>query len=394
MKIAFIEETAKIGGAEFNLLAFLERVDQKKIEPIVVCPCEGEITAKLKKMGVKFHVIKMQKLISTAIRLGNQTIINPFAYIANVIIFFPIIFKLKKFLLNEGINLIHTNCLVAHIYGGIAARLAGIPVVWHVQDIISPALAFGLVRKIFVLLAKLIPTQIVVISKSVGEMFSGHKKDKVILVYNAVDLLEYKNKSNHSIRKELGITSKENLVGIVGRLVLWKGHKDFIQAAKIVIKENKNVKFLIVGDAIFEKRLYFDQLKKMVEDLNLSEKVIFTGLRSDVVALMQTLDIFVLASNRPEPFGRVLIEAMAAGKPTIATNGGGVPEIVIDNVTGFLIPPSDHERMAIKILELINDSEKRNRFGAEGKKRVKKLFNIEEYVEKFTELYFSLYLKK
>ena len=88
MKIAFIEETANIGGAEVNLLIFLERMDRKKIEPIVVCPCEGALTEKLKKIGVKVKIIKMRKLISTSVRLENCFILNPFAYLGNIIIFF------------------------------------------------------------------------------------------------------------------------------------------------------------------------------------------------------------------------------------------------------------------------------------------------------------------
>lgn len=389
-KIAFIEETAEMGGTEFNLLYFFQNIDISKIEPIVICPREGKMTAQMREIGVQVKIIKMPKFISTGFRVGDKIILNPFAYIINILIFLPVIFRLKLFFKTENTNLVHTNCLIAHIYGGLAGRMAGIPVVWHTQDIISPDLAFGMVRKMFILLAKKIPSKIVVISHAVGEMFSGFGQEKLILIYNAVDLSKYNNQRNQSIRRELGISDPAILVGMVGRLTVWKGHKDFIRAAEKVAGQKGNVKFIIVGDTVFEKQSYLDHLKKLVQDLDLAEQVIFTGFRSDIAEVMQSLDIFVLASNLPEPFGRVIIEAMAAGKPVVATNLGGVPEIVIDKVTGFLVPPSNPEKMAIKILELINDKEKRNLIGKAGRKRVEELFAIEKYVEKFTNLYMSL----
>ncbi|PIU68061.1 MAG: glycosyltransferase family 1 protein, partial [Armatimonadetes bacterium CG07_land_8_20_14_0_80_40_9] len=145
-----------------------------------------------------------------------------------------------------------------------------------------------------------------------------------------------------------------------------------------------NIKFLIVGDGPLR-----EELKEQSKDLGIEDEVTFTGSRQDIPEIMAALDIFVLTSIK-EHFGRVVIEAMACGKPVIATNSGAVPEIVEDKVTGILVPPEDSEKLAEAIIELLEDKEKAKEMGIAGRKRVEELFSIEKHTRQIEEVYLSL----
>jgi glycosyltransferase involved in cell wall biosynthesis len=157
-----------------------------------------------------------------------------------------------------------------------------------------------------------------------------------------------------------------------------------------VLKARDDVKFLIVGDDPGPAGEFRNQLQEMVESLGLEQKVIFLGWCKDIPGVMAQLDGVVHASTAPEPFGLVVIEAMAMGKPVIATNAGGIPEIVEDGQTGLLIPLKDSTAMAEAILKLLNDDPLALRFGQAGRKRVEEHFDIRSNVAKVEKVYREL----
>jgi glycosyltransferase involved in cell wall biosynthesis len=135
---------------------------------------------------------------------------------------------------------------------------------------------------------------------------------------------------------------------------------------------------LLVGDATFGEKSFVDELKEMCRELGVAEKVVFTGFRDDVPVIMRSIDLLVHASTLPEPFGMVLIEAMAASRPVVATRAGGVQEIVDSGVTGILVPPGDEDAMARAIVEILSDGGLRQRMGEAGLRRVEERFSRDE----------------
>ncbi len=172
------------------------------------------------------------------------------------------------------------------------------------------------------------------------------------------------------------------------RLQRWKGVHVFLDAAAKVARSYAHVCFVVIGGALFDLEKHYPlQLHQQVERLKLSEVVRFLGFRADVLRFYAAADIVVHSSIDSEPFGMVLLEAMACGKPVIASNAGGPREIVDSGVTGLLVPPGDAEHLAQAILALLRDPERRLRMGQAGAARVRELFSAERMVRQLETLY-------
>ena len=182
------------------------------------------------------------------------------------------------------------------------------------------------------------------------------------------------------MRRELGVASGAPLVGTVGRLDWYKAQQYFIQAAKLIREAVPGARFLIAGEG--EKRA---GLEAQAAELGLREDVIFAGHRRDIPEIMAAIDVFSLSSVS-EGFGRAAVEAMACGKPVVATRVGGLAEIVEDGVTGRLVPPSDAAALAGAIIGLLKDRELASALGAAGRKRAE-IFSIARSAGKVQEVY-------
>jgi len=238
----------------------------------------------------------------------------------------------------------------------------------------------------------------VYISKDVERYYNSNKKKKMAgkIIHNGIDVNKYKKVHNNSaIRAEFGIQADQPLVGIVGRLDWWKGHEYFLKAIAKSNQTISNLKGLIIGDlenevAVKRNRLYYAKLKMLITELDLNDKIIFTGYRNDIPRLMSTLDVVVHASSIPEPFGLVIIEGMAAGKPVVATAAGGVLEIIENDVNGVLVPCRDSDAIAKEITKLISKPDVAAHMGKAAKKRVIEKFSIQRQLTAVESLYDSI----
>jgi glycosyltransferase involved in cell wall biosynthesis len=346
------------------------------------------LTERLRQMGVKYHVISRVKLISTSTYIFKEKIFNPFAVLYDCFVFLSAIWKIKNYLKRERINLVHTNSILAHIYGAIAAKIAGVPCIWHMQDIVDPEMVFGLARRALVFLGRILPEKITVISIAVGQMFTGKSSQKVQVVYNGTDTIKFSPEIDGSgIRKEFNIANDEFVVGIVGRLVIWKGQREFLKAASVIINRIPNTKFLIIGDTTFGSKQYKEELYDLACELGIESKVIFSGGREDIPNIIRAMDVMVHASISPEPFGLVIIEGMASGVPVVASNRGGPVEIIEHRKDGFLVDPEETENVANIVIELLRDKALRKKISENARIKVVERFTIEEFTSKFQRIY-------
>jgi glycosyltransferase involved in cell wall biosynthesis len=221
----------------------------------------------------------------------------------------------------------------------------------------------------------------------------GESKPSSNIIHNGIDIEHFKPiDSSIEVRKEFNLNSNELLVGIVGRIDWWKGYEFFLNALSIVKNFMPNVKAIIVGDLETNSmpdrnRHYMQNLKKLVRSLGIVQDVIFTGHRDDIPSLLNAMDVFVHASSEPEPFGLVIIEAMAAGKPVIATAAGGVLDIVDDKKNGLLVPLKDSDTMSKAILDLLSNKDYAKLLGNAARKHVKVKFGLRRQVEAVQKLY-------
>jgi len=211
-------------------------------------------------------------------------------------------------------------------------------------------------------------------------------KSKVNIIYDGVDLEKHQNIDTGILRKEFNLDSAP-IVGMAGRIIEGKGHKEFILAAKKIIEINFKVKFVVIGDAKGGEQAYFNEVRNLVKIEGLKENFIFTGWRNDVLEIMAGFDLIVQPYTLPEGLPNVLIEAMSLGKPIITTNIPGPSEIIINGENGFLVPPGNPEALANGILRLLDNPALAKQMGDAGKKRAEKLFDIKKNVKQIERIY-------
>jgi glycosyltransferase involved in cell wall biosynthesis len=180
-------------------------------------------------------------------------------------------------------------------------------------------------------------------------------------------------------------------IGLIGRISPWKGQHIFIQAAKLVNKRFPQARFVIIGAALFGEQQYEKEVRQLPQELGVEQIVEFAGFCKDVNLALGNLDLVVHASTKGEPFGQVIIEGMAAGKPVVATNGGGVPEIVEDGETGLLVPMGDATAMAEAICQILETPERARAMGRKGRERVAAHFTMDQTARRVEAVYEEMF---
>jgi glycosyltransferase involved in cell wall biosynthesis len=209
----------------------------------------------------------------------------------------------------------------------------------------------------------------------------GISAAKLITIPYGVDLAKYRLDKNSKKKTDLALKANDIVVGTVARLHPQKGHQYLITAAAEVVERYPNVRFVFVGDGILRA-----ELERLVDNLKLKDKILFLGFRHDVDELLHTFDIFVLPSLY-EGLPNVVLEAMACGKPVIATAVDGSPEAITDGVSGILVPPKDSDALSKAILHLLENKKMRVEMGKKSRKKVTDYFSLEKQMQQFQILY-------
>ncbi len=378
--IAYVDHAVDFGGAEHSLIELIIRLDRSSFTPVILHTegakwlQSGDIADVERRAVFSPHPLLEQK--RDEVSAGLLRLI-PNAWTA-----LRLSLKLRGALQRTGAQLVHTNSLKTHFMGGLAARLKRLPLVWHVRDLLAEDEGYHLLRHA----ARLLHPQVIAISEAVAEQFTGLPLD-VTVIPNGIPLDRFcPGPSSPQLRSELGLTTDDRVLLVTSRLTPWKGHMTLLEAVARLADRWPWLKLVVVGEVAFWEAGYEQQLKQRAADLGLAEQVIWTGFRSDVPELLRLCDIFVLPSVG-EPFGRVIIEAMATGRPVVATKSGGVPEVVVDGQTGLLVPPNDAALLAQAIETLLTDRERAQQMGAEGLACARKLFSTDRVARQVQELY-------
>ncbi|MBA2440071.1 MAG: glycosyltransferase family 4 protein [Thermoleophilaceae bacterium] len=277
-------------------------------------------------------------------------------------------------------DVVVSNQSKGHVYGGVAAALARRPSLWWQQG--TPE------RSRIEMVAARVPVAIVVASStaSVTAQRLLTPKHRVELVALGTDVAGLRRRlgSGASLRDKHG-WGRSPLVGIVGRLQEWKGQEIFLRAAAVIARDHPDATFLLIGGALLGwEGDYPARLEQLAQELGLGKQVRFTGHQDDVYPWFDALDVVVHASFG-EPFGLVLVEAMALNKPLIATRSGGPVDIIEDGTSGLLVPVGDHEAMAQAIVALLSDPERRATMGKAAGERAE-CFDERATAARFAEL--------
>lgn len=287
--------------------------------------------------------------------------------------------KMINILKEENVALIHTHSIGSNLYGRLVKTFLKVPVVTTVhadtlstlKGIFRKDIIGSILYRIDISMSRY-SDRIITVSNALKEKLieRGINKEKISVVYNGIEKCnEEKELDTLSIKERFGITN-EKVVGIVGRLSAVKNHVLFLRSAKILLDKGIKAKFLVVGDGPLKK-----DMERLAEELGIKENVIFTGWYNKIHQLYKIMDIFVLSSHM-EGMPVTLLEAMANSIPVVATRVGGIPEIVEDGKTGFLVPPDDPDSLSRAIYSLLDDPLKRREMGLVGAEVIKKKFTL------------------
>lgn len=362
MRILYLTDVSGLGGQENCLLGFARYIERTKFEPVLCCLAKrGWLNEEAERLGVKTYAFD----IASGSDYPKGTI------------------RLLRFVRELKPDIIHTQLRFASLLGGLAGRLS------YKAAIISTRTYteyFGKYRFLDYLSSRL--SDIVVAVSGSARDIVIHKEripcNKVRLIYNGIDLESFRFLSTQDIltnRRSFGLDGCCT-VGMVSNLHPIKGHSVLIEAfAKIVRNARLRVKLVIIG-----KGVLLDELRQVCQRLGVENDVVFTGFIPDLSFAMSLIDIFAHPSIN-EGMSIVMMEAMAFGKPLVATRVGGTPELVIDKQTGFLVPPQDSEALSEALIRLIDDRDLACKMGQNAQERIRDNFTIQKTVRDYERLY-------
>ncbi|HSH62152.1 MAG TPA: glycosyltransferase family 4 protein [Acidimicrobiales bacterium] len=358
LRVAYIGHTAQLSGGELALARLLPALTS--VEAHVVLAEDGPLVTRLRESGIAVEVLPMgeaaRSLRRDRVRPGGV----PLATVAGSVL---ATWRLARRLRALRPDLVHTNTLKAALYGGVAGRLAGVPVVWHIRDRIAadylPAPAVRLVR----LASRLLPAAVIANSQATLATVGG--RPARTRIYDAVVPSPVTAAQPASARRS---AERSFTVGLVGRLAPWKGQDVFLRAFAQAFPEG-DARARVVGTAMFGEDDWARGLRDLASGLGICERVDFTGFVDDMTRQYALLDVAVHASVIPEPFGQVVVEAMSNGLPVVAADAGGPGEILSDGIDGLLYPMGDANALAQRLRRLASDPGLRARLGEAGRRR-------------------------
>lgn len=352
IKVLNIISDLNVGGAGKCVINFCKNYNKKKFEIVVVVPEGSELVPELKKTSAR--VIEVDGLKNKSLDIKS-------------------FFKLRKIIKEEKPDIVHTH---ASSIAKLAARFVrGTKVIYTRHSVfpVSDRIKYGVGRWAYKTVNEFTSDRIIAVAEAAKENLTdgGIDENMIDVILNGVEKIEESSKADkEELKKEYGIENDEKVVGILARLEKVKGHEYFIDAAKIVLESGIKAKFLILGTGAEE-----EYLKQKVKDMNLEDKIIFTGFIKNVKDFVNIFDVQVNCSYGTEATSLALLEGMSIGVPAVVTDYGGNPGVIKDGKNGFLVPIKSPEKTAEAIIKILSD----NALNEKLKKKSIEIFN-----EKFT----------
>jgi L-malate glycosyltransferase len=385
-KIVFVNHTGVVSGAERVLLTMLDGLDSANYEKVSFCPANSELADKIRGRGIP--VIGLEPLQA-------RFTWNPIQLVRYLRSYARVIREFRNAPHVREADLIHANTLRAGLVVSFATIGSDIPVVWHVHDIMKVHPISTVIRWV----AALMPgVNVVAVSRATAVRFQGwllrilRGKVPVSVLHNSVDSRQFhpNQADRFRVRQELRFSDDVFAFAIIGQLTRRKGQLETIRAFRNLVSRFPQARLLIVGAPLFnDDQKYLDLLKSTVTQLDIAEKVLFLGQRSDINALLNATDAVIVNSHR-EPFGLIALEAMAAGKPVVAARVDGIPELVSNEVTGLLVPTDDNAALTAAMAKVCSDPVLCQALSRQSRHLVETTFTSARFLEQLESIYFSI----
>ena len=380
-----------IGGSHYCLFYLAEGLDRSRFEPIAVFYQDNALVPRFRSAGLDTRILELPKPFRPSVLDSGVAKFAPLGGLLrggtkaiNFVGFLKLILKYRRFLRDESIAIVHlNNSILRHHEWMWAARLSGIPCLTHERGINRryPWLARYLGRRL---------QAVISMSKAIRELMvaRGVSGDNIRVMYDGLDpaRLEVRRPAAE-IRQQFEIDTDRPVIGMVGNIRRWKGQEVLVRALSAVRDKYPRVVCLIVGDTAKVDKPYEEHVRGLVGELGLTDNVRFTGYQSNVQDFLNVMDVVVHASIEPEPFGMVVLEAMARRKPIVGSREGGVPEMIVEGDTGYTFPPGDSDELARRLIELLGEPDRARQMGERGYLRLVQHFSVHSYIRDIEGLY-------
>lgn len=398
MRVLFVEASSGgvVGGSLTGLYHLIRGMDRTRFAPAMALYESKSIEADLQAIDVPvyhvhrrrlrkdhallqydgYHRAKKSRGVASLLRLGRHGLRLGIEE-------GPTALRLARVMRHARADVVHLgNGIRANYDGILACLLTRTPCVCHVKGFekysdrerwIAPRI-----------------DAVICMTRAIEEHCRSHRVcgRRTEVIYDALDEGAFvPQRSAAVVRSELGIENGGPCLGVVGNIQEWKGQTVLVEAMARVVAAVPNAHALIVGGVHRAGAAYHQQLEERIRTLHLERTVSVTGFRTDVADVMNALDVVVHTSVRPEPFGRVILEAMLLGKPVVATAAGGVPELIQDGETGFLTPPGDAERLAERLVALLQSAPLRHAMGERARAWAREQFSLSRHVATMSDMY-------
>lgn len=364
-RVLFVDQSAEMGGAELSLL---DIVTARKAASQVVVLADGVFRDRLQAGGVTVRLMPLHGVG----KLGRDS--SLLAALSSLPRLLAIVARLARHA--RDFDVIYANTQKAQVLSALAAPIARRPLVFHLRDMLTTEHFGRGMLKVAVGLTNRFAACVIANSEATAQSFrDAGGTTPVVVVHNGIDPSAFDAidgaAAAQTLRREIGVPEAP-LVGVFSRIAHWKGQHVMIDALKAL----PGVHAVFVGGALFEERAYNEALRARIAEAGLTDRVHFLGFRNDVPALMKGMDIIVHTSIAPEPFGRVIVEGMLAGRPVIGARAGGVLEIIEPGKTGLWSEPGDAPDLVLAISALLADATFASRIAQDGQQAARDRFSL------------------
>lgn len=369
MNILFIHQSADLYGSDRVLVWLLECMQGSAFKPIVLIPCDGPLRTVLEGIGVETHIVPLVKI--------SRSMLSGLGLVGMPLQIFKSLFAIRRVLAGRQVSVVYSNTL-AVLSGAIYSSIFRRPHIWHIHEIvISPKIISNWFPKVVEWFSNRVicnsrPTSQWLISKT--PKLNG----KCVVIWNGIPSVPEDAISNAGRwRKSLGISADECVITLIGRINRLKGQKLFVEAAeKLKNRCGRKLRFVIMGSVPPGQDYFLHELQERINLSSEKNNILLCDFSSNVWPVWFASDIAVIPSTEPESFGLVAVEAMAAGKPVVASRLGGMTDIVVDGETGYLFEAGSADSFAEKLDILLESPHLAFDMGSAARERQRRLFSV------------------
>ncbi len=378
--VLFLHPSAELYGADRTLLDLATSLDRGLHTPVVALPRRGPLADALEDAGVSVEI--------GPLGIGSRARMTPLGVPGLLWSLLPAIRFVRRMVRKHDAAIVHTNTMIV-LGGALGAKLSKARHVWHVHEILHRP---RMLARAFAWTFRLLSDRVVTNSAATAECFvrwCGSLATRQETIPNGLhpDRVSDPHQDADTVRAQLGMEPGQPLVLLIGRINSWKGQGLLLEAACALRATHPTARYVLVGDAPPGQDHFDALLRASITKAGLEDVVLRLPFTQDVASLVHAADIAVVPSTRPEPFGLVALEAMAAGTPVVAANHGGVTEVVRHGETGLLVEPCDAGTLAEALDALLSDPDKARAMGAAGRERQREAFTLDAHRRAFEDLY-------